>query len=113
MEVLLSTLRFFTQTDRDENPGLLYLLRFERVDNLGAYHGGDFFLLPLDIERDYRPLLAERFVRAHRDRLRALGGCLSGDSTIPPTIRIVSEMAGFVNYPIRLFLAPARKKWRS
>ena len=34
---------------------------------------GDFFLLPLDIQREYRPLLAEWFVRAHRDRLRALG----------------------------------------
>ena len=34
---------------------------------------GDFFRLPLDIQREYRPLLAEWFVRAHRDRLRALG----------------------------------------
>lgn len=34
---------------------------------------GDFFQLPLDIQREYQPLLAEWFVRAHRDRLRALG----------------------------------------
>jgi len=34
---------------------------------------GDFFLLPLDIQREYRPLLAEWFVRAHRDRLTGLG----------------------------------------
>ena len=34
---------------------------------------GVFFQLPLDIQREYRPLLAEWFVRAHRDRLRALG----------------------------------------
>jgi SET domain-containing protein len=34
---------------------------------------GDFFRLPLDIQREYRPLLAEWFVRSHRDRLRALG----------------------------------------
>jgi SET domain-containing protein len=32
----------------------------------------DFFLLPLDMQREYRPLLADWFVRAHRDRLRAL-----------------------------------------
>ncbi len=34
---------------------------------------GDFFLLPLGIQREYRSLLAEWFVRAHRDRLEALG----------------------------------------
>ena len=34
---------------------------------------GDFFHLPIEIQREYRPLLAEWFVRAHRDRLRALG----------------------------------------
>ena len=34
---------------------------------------GDFFLLPIDTQREYRPLLAEWFVRAHRDRLSALG----------------------------------------
>ena len=34
---------------------------------------GDFFLLSLDMQREYRPLLAEWFVCAHRDRLRALG----------------------------------------
>jgi len=34
---------------------------------------GDFFRLPLDIQREYRPFLAEWFVRAHRDRLKALG----------------------------------------
>ncbi|HXY10684.1 MAG TPA: SET domain-containing protein-lysine N-methyltransferase [Terriglobales bacterium] len=34
---------------------------------------GDFFQLPLDIQREYRPLVAEWFARAHRDRLRALG----------------------------------------
>jgi uncharacterized protein len=30
---------------------------------------GDFFLLPADIQREYRPLLAEWFVRRHADRL--------------------------------------------
>jgi len=34
---------------------------------------GDFFRLPLEIQREYRPLLAEWFFRAHRDRLTALG----------------------------------------
>jgi SET domain-containing protein len=34
---------------------------------------GDFFRLALDIQREYRPLLADWFVGAHRDRLRALG----------------------------------------
>jgi len=34
---------------------------------------GDFFRLPLDIQREYQPFLAEWFVRAHRGRLRALG----------------------------------------
>ena len=34
---------------------------------------GDFFQLPLDMQREYRPLLAEWFVRAHHDRLQALG----------------------------------------
>ncbi|HXY49833.1 MAG TPA: SET domain-containing protein-lysine N-methyltransferase [Terriglobales bacterium] len=34
---------------------------------------GDFFLLPLDTQREYRPFLADWFVRTHRDRLRALG----------------------------------------
>jgi uncharacterized protein len=34
---------------------------------------GDFFLLPLDTQREYRPLLAEWFVRAHLDQLRELG----------------------------------------
>jgi uncharacterized protein len=34
---------------------------------------GDFFQLPLEIQREYRPLLAEWFVRTHRDRLKALG----------------------------------------
>jgi len=33
---------------------------------------GDFFLLPLDIQREYRPLLAEWFVRKHHDRLVGL-----------------------------------------
>jgi len=33
---------------------------------------GDFFRLPLAIQREYGPLLAEWFVRAHRDRLQAL-----------------------------------------
>jgi len=40
---------------------------------------GDFFQLPLDIQREYRPLLADWFVRAHRDRLTALG--LDGNET--------------------------------
>ncbi len=34
---------------------------------------GDFFLLPLDIQCEYRSLLAEWFVDAHGDRLRGLG----------------------------------------
>jgi len=34
---------------------------------------GDFFRLPVDIQREYHALLAEWFVRAHRDRLKALG----------------------------------------
>lgn len=34
---------------------------------------GDFFRLPIEIQREYRPLLAEWFIRTHRDRLRALG----------------------------------------
>lgn len=34
---------------------------------------GDFFRLPLDIQREYSSLLAQWFVRANRDRLRALG----------------------------------------
>jgi len=34
---------------------------------------GDFFRLPLALQLEYRPLLAEWFVRAHRDRLEALG----------------------------------------
>jgi hypothetical protein len=34
---------------------------------------GDFFLLPGDIQREYRPLLAEWFVRRHQARLAASG----------------------------------------
>jgi hypothetical protein len=34
---------------------------------------GDFFRLFLDIQREYRPLLADWLVRAHRDRLGVLG----------------------------------------
>jgi SET domain-containing protein len=34
--------------------------------------GGDFFLLPPAIQREYRPLLADWFVRRHRDRVAAL-----------------------------------------
>lgn len=34
---------------------------------------GDFFRLPFEIQQEYRPLLAGWFVRAHRDRLKALG----------------------------------------
>jgi len=34
---------------------------------------GDFFKLSLEQQREYGPLLAEWFVRNHRDRLRALG----------------------------------------
>jgi SET domain-containing protein len=33
---------------------------------------GDFFRLPIDWQREYRPLLAPWFVRAHRDRLEVL-----------------------------------------
>lgn len=33
---------------------------------------GDYFLLPLEIQREYRPLLAEWFVRRHHDRLAGL-----------------------------------------
>jgi SET domain-containing protein len=35
---------------------------------------GDFFLLPLDIQREYRPLLADWFVRRHMERVAALDG---------------------------------------
>ena len=34
---------------------------------------GDFFQLPLEIQREYRPLLADWFVRAHGDRLAHSG----------------------------------------
>ncbi len=33
---------------------------------------GDFFLLPIDIQREYLPLLAKWFVRRHADRLAKL-----------------------------------------
>jgi SET domain-containing protein len=33
---------------------------------------GDFFLLPRQWQREYRPLLAEWFVRRHRERIEAL-----------------------------------------
>ena len=33
---------------------------------------GDFFLLPVHIQKEYRPLLADWFVRRHRDRIAAL-----------------------------------------
>lgn len=33
---------------------------------------GDFFLLPVDLQREYRPLLADWFVRRHRERIAAL-----------------------------------------
>ena len=33
---------------------------------------GDFFLLPPEIQREYRPLLADWFVRRHRERIEAL-----------------------------------------
>ena len=33
---------------------------------------GDFFLLPPHMQAEYRPLLAEWFVRRHRDRLNAI-----------------------------------------
>lgn len=37
---------------------------------------GDFFLLPVEWQREYRPLLAEWFVRRHRERLAPLvSGC--------------------------------------
>jgi hypothetical protein len=32
---------------------------------------GDFFLLPAEIQREYRPLLADWFVRRHRNRILA------------------------------------------
>lgn len=32
---------------------------------------GDYFLLPLELQREYRPLLAEWFVRRHAERLAA------------------------------------------
>ena len=34
---------------------------------------GDFFGLPIDLQREYQPLLAEWFVCTHKDRLRTLG----------------------------------------
>jgi hypothetical protein len=36
---------------------------------------GDFFLLPIDIQREYLPLLANWFVRRHADRLAQLELC--------------------------------------
>ena len=33
---------------------------------------GDFFRLPIAMQHEYRPLLADWFVRAHRERLQAL-----------------------------------------
>jgi SET domain-containing protein len=33
---------------------------------------GDFFLLPLEIQKEYRPLLADWFVRRHAERIAAL-----------------------------------------
>ena len=33
---------------------------------------GDFFLLPLDIQLEYRPLLADWFVRRHKEQVAAL-----------------------------------------
>jgi len=33
---------------------------------------GDFFLLPADVQQEYRPLLADWFVRRHRERIDAL-----------------------------------------
>lgn len=35
---------------------------------------GDFFMLPLDLQREYRPLLADWFLRRHRERIAALDG---------------------------------------
>jgi SET domain-containing protein len=35
---------------------------------------GDYFLLPPEIQREYRPLLAEWFVRRHADRLASTDG---------------------------------------
>jgi uncharacterized protein len=37
----------------------------------GVTHG-DFFLLPADVQLEYRPLLADWFVRRHRERIAAL-----------------------------------------
>jgi uncharacterized protein len=39
----------------------------------GTTHG-DFFLLPLEIQREYRPLLADWFTRRHRRRLETSDG---------------------------------------
>lgn len=33
---------------------------------------GDFFQLPADVQREYRPLLAEWFVRSYREQIEAL-----------------------------------------
>jgi hypothetical protein len=38
----------------------------------GGVVQGDFFKLPVETQREYRPLLAEWFVRRHREALRAL-----------------------------------------
>jgi hypothetical protein len=38
---------------------------------------GDFFLLPLEIQREYRPLLARWFVRRHPERVAALDRALA------------------------------------
>jgi hypothetical protein len=35
---------------------------------------GDFFHLPHERQREYRPLLADWFVRRHAERLAKLGG---------------------------------------
>ncbi len=43
---------------------------------------GDFFRLPIEIQREYHPLLAEWFIRTHKDRLRALGPSLIGQKIL-------------------------------
>ena len=34
---------------------------------------GDFFQLPIDVQREYRPLLAGWFLRSHHEQIEALG----------------------------------------
>jgi SET domain-containing protein len=43
-----------------------------RAKRCGGQVVGDFFRLPVERQREYRPLLAEWFIRQHRSRVEAL-----------------------------------------